>query len=1053
MKKEIQINQEKILKRKYFFPLLFTLICGLFSINANATTKTVGASGCDYTTISTAIGAYSSATDSLVLVLQSNYSAETNLTISQAATSLKPIVIRPAASLTLSGVTWTISGQYIYIDGRTLSNGNNSALSFSSSTVSFSTKNTNKIGYCNLNNFTVGTGVNLLGAITINGTLTLSSTLTTNGYTVTIADGATINRTASAATISTAPTYAGMFNLIYNAAMTMGLEVSSVYNTDNKINNITVVAGTLTTGGILYIRGNLDLQGSTAVLYTGADNYHINLYGDMPTGSGYINVGGKKSDLNLYGADGTTQNLRVSSIYNMIVNTNCTVKLGKDITPSLVASVVLNHGVLDFNGYKIDFSASTNTMTFTRKNESYCTNSGSGGGIIPNGKYYVQYQTSSPVSTGIEIPDIGTYPNGIYQLNLLSGGSDITLASNVRVAGSFILNNNLILGNGVKLTLVPVPSAATYNGYKINAANGIMDYAGGSSQPINDTYILNSTFGGLIINNTAEVALGNAITINGDLTINQLLKTSSKAITITGNTTGSGLFNAPSSITFAGTSEQTFASTISLTTVNVNAGSKLTNTGTITTTNLNILSDGTNGTGTLLNNGTLTVTTANVQQYLSGGRNWYVSSPVTNASSTAVLNSSTATTKPSSMVWYDETKGSTTPWTTATSTLTPTKGYVAVNGSPASTDGIITFTGTLNNGDISTATANPLTLSSTGVKDGFNLVGNPYPSYLDWSQVTKTNLSTTVWYRTFETGNGYKFYTYNSLDGNGYNQEGIAVPAIVTKWIPPMQAFWVRVTGAGGSIQFTNSARGHNDVSTNRLKAPSAKKSTLQLLRLQVSNGINEDETVVYFSPNATNGVDNNDSQKMFNNNAAIPEIYTVVDNEKLVINGMNSVDINTEIPLGFIPGSASAFSLKATEINNFETDTQILLKDNGTGEITNLTAGETYTFDNSVAPANRFSLIFKTPSATTGLNSANNTEDENHKICIFRNVNNQIVVNFKEAGANASVSVYNAMGQKLTTQQLIDVTTILPVEFTSGVYFVKVLNGNKTVTQKVILN
>jgi hypothetical protein len=86
-------------------------------------------------------------------------------------------------------------------------------------------------------------------------------------------------------------------------------------------------------------------------------------------------------------------------------------------------------------------------------------------------------------------------------------------------------------------------------------------------------------------------------------------------------------------------------------------------------------------------------------------------------------------------------------------------------------------------------------------------------------------------------------------------------------------------------------------------------------LRLQVSNGINTDEAVVYFNANASNGFDAYDSPKMSNANKAIPEIYTLAANEELVINGMNELALNTELPLGFSSGELNNYSIKASEI------------------------------------------------------------------------------------------------------------------------------------------
>ena len=346
------------------------------------------------------------------------------------------------------------------------------------------------------------------------------------------------------------------------------------------------------------------------------------------------------------------------------------------------------------------------------------------------------------------------------------------------------------------------------------------------------------------------------------------------------------------------------------------------------------------GTATFVDNGTTSITNATVQQYLTSGRNWYVSIPVTGAGIAAL---STAT----SVVCYSE---PTALWKTETvdSTLNPLRGYISVNtGSSAA----ISFTGSLNTG--SKTITLPRTFGVT--KSGFNLVGNPYPSYLNWDLATLSNIETTMWYRTktVETTPVYTFDTYNSTGGVGTNNN---LAGAVTKYIPPMQAFWVRVKAPVlshdtiGTLTFDNTMRLHANSTTNLLKAPAAKNSPQQVLRLQVSNGINSDEAIVLFNPNASSGLDDYDSQKMTNGNAAIPEIYTTTGNEQLVINGLNNTDINSELPVGFTTGEANTFTLKATELTNFDAGTQVILKDNMLNTQQDLTEGVAYSFTSDVA-------------------------------------------------------------------------------------------------------
>jgi len=302
-----------------------------------------------------------------------------------------------------------------------------------------------------------------------------------------------------------------------------------------------------------------------------------------------------------------------------------------------------------------------------------------------------------------------------------------------------------------------------------------------------------------------------------------------------------------------------------------------------------------------------------------------------------------------------------------------------------------------------------------------------------------------MWYRTKEVG-GYKFYTYNGTAA-AYGGGEIGVPAYVSNLIPPMQAFWVRVQGGLGTLAFTNNMRSHL-VGTNPIKAPSASKSTQQVLRLQVSNSINTDEAVVYFNPNASDAFDTFDSPKMTNGNAAIPEIYTVAGTEQLVINGLKTLPSVLELPLGFTTGQSNTFTIKASEISNFAADTRIYLVDKVLNTDQELTADAVYSFtSDKVSTTDRFALIFKTPSITDGLNAV----DEG-SFWISGNSTNEIIVHGL-SDAKTAVEIYNEVGQKLVSNTLMAANKALRTpRLVPGVYMVTVSSEGKKITRKVIL-
>lgn len=294
-----------------------------------------------------------------------------------------------------------------------------------------------------------------------------------------------------------------------------------------------------------------------------------------------------------------------------------------------------------------------------------------------------------------------------------------------------------------------------------------------------------------------------------------------------------------------------------------------------------------------------------------------------------------------------------------------------------------------------------------------------------------------MWYRTKE-GSVYKFYTYIANEG-----AGIGVPASVTNKIPPMQAFWVRVVNEGtGSIAVNNNMRSHKDASGNILKAP--KQQNQQLVRLQVSNGVNNDEAVIYFNANASDSFDRYDAQKRSNDNPAIPEIFTQAGNEKLVINGMNTVAYNTEIPVGFTAGTASDFTISATELSNFETGTRIILKDKlNPGSEFELSEGTAYNFSSqAVAPStDRFSLTFKAPGITTKLEKPVVKD-----IQVYVNAMNQITIIAPE---KSNYAIYNGLGQLIESGNLNSKFVIRNSKLNAGVYLVKVGNFTNRVIVK----
>jgi hypothetical protein len=226
------------------------------------------------------------------------------------------------------------------------------------------------------------------------------------------------------------------------------------------------------------------------------------------------------------------------------------------------------------------------------------------------------------------------------------------------------------------------------------------------------------------------------------------------------------------------------------------------------------------------------------------------------------------------------------------------------------------------------------------------------------------------------------------------------------------------------------------------LRAPALQK----VIRLQVASASNSDDAIIIFNESASNGLDQFDSYKMSNNTASIPEIYTTVASEDLVINGMNSYDYNTSLALGFKAGETNTYTISAPVVKNFDADTKIILVDESTGTQTDLTAGDSYTFtSDATTTTTRFSVLFKSASGTTDINPTNNLMNiygEGKQIIVESNASAEKVYRLK---------IFNSTGQIICDQPVSNSHVSID-NLAGGVYVVKLNFGQTEKTVKAIV-
>lgn len=422
-------------------------------------------------------------------------------------------------------------------------------------------------------------------------------------------------------------------------------------------------------------------------------------------------------------------------------------------------------------------------------------------------------------------------------------------------------------------------------------------------------------------------------------------------------------------------------------------------------------------------NGLNVINSSDVIQYLNAARSWYVSSPIQNAT-TNMINPN-----PSMIASFNESNNNWNLLTDSTSIKTG-RGYITNVNSSRDID----FSGILNTGNVS--------VGLTANNQKFNLVGNPYPSYLNFDLLAEmnSNIYDTFWFRTQNTNGEYLFATYNASSGL------VVAPSANTgiyNLIPPMQAFWVRSVNANASVlTFTNQMRAHPVHSDNKLKAPS--NGTNSYIRLQVSSDNKIDETLIYFNENASDSFDSFDSEKMFSSSNN-PEIWTSVDNSKLVINGLNAIKDSISVPV-HIQNINQKYTVKITEKANVPENTEILFTNLTNGQTIDLRNESQFLYEPNTTGLENFSLKLKLPETITNLNS--DFKRENVQI----NIGGQLIsldVNTRE---NINLKLQNLSAKTIWSKNFPVLPSYLDLEVENGIYILTCMSANNVNTQKLII-
>lgn len=392
---------------------------------------------------------------------------------------------------------------------------------------------------------------------------------------------------------------------------------------------------------------------------------------------------------------------------------------------------------------------------------------------------------------------------------------------------------------------------------------------------------------------------------------------------------------------------------------------------------------------------------------------------------------------------YVTSTGSYQNYSVITNLLTPIESGIGYRA--ATTDGsALTFTGQVRTTDVL-----DIPISDATAGGAWNLIGNPYASYIDFAtffELNKSELENTSFMAVYG-------YDGNASDGwTVWNQATIDSPA-VTELIAPGQAFFVKAKTGGGLIDFTTDMRTIGSSDDFILGRPQ-QSPHYGYIKLDIEADDSNFETDIYFNSNASKGFDTGYDAALYGQTPPSFSIYTeLVENNTGVpfaIQALNPESMDdVVIPLGLNVSQGHEVTISKIA-GDLPEDINVYIEDTANNTFTLInTSDYVFTATEDISGVGRFYVRFEKNllgTVDTHLNELNIYSD---------NLNKTIVV-AGQLQNNAATKLYDVNGRMVMStllnsnmlSQVIDVSHL-----NTGIYIIEIdseINGSHT--QKLII-
>ncbi|WP_028981486.1 T9SS type A sorting domain-containing protein [Sporocytophaga myxococcoides] len=434
-----------------------------------------------------------------------------------------------------------------------------------------------------------------------------------------------------------------------------------------------------------------------------------------------------------------------------------------------------------------------------------------------------------------------------------------------------------------------------------------------------------------------------------------------------------------------------------------------------------------------------------IKKNISGNEFGYhhVSFPLTNVTLSELADNATIEKGGYSWIYtyneLDKHKSADSGWVPVSGLSTPlvnTSGYTFYFNKPTSLD----LSGNYTN------TSSPLKLNVTNTNsgdpqsDGWNLIGNPFPSPINWtldSGWAKTNVNNAIYIWDTKAG---KYRTYiNGVSLNG----GSPI-------IPSMQSFFIKAsTGLKPSLSVNKKA-----FNTQSNPAVTRTAITSTGLRISVANNNGSDETLVRLSADADTSFNEEfDAYKLLNSGNC-PSIFTQLNGVDYAVNSIAEEFNSVEIPLVVSAASAGNYLISVSDLGSIGDEYNIFLTDKQFDKTQNLRTSPNYSvYINQNENPERFYLTLE-KARTDVVTGVNGGPSKNLSLYCF---DKKIFINLPEsANTSLNLSISDVSGNQVLDNKELpigDSTIVYNVaDLKPGMYLVSVFDGQKFVTQKIIL-